>query len=196
MTSWWQKNLQTRMTDFSSWIGDFNKNDKIYCRKYVATQGYKSLIDCGCGLATEFFGYKNDNYDINYTGLDSCQFLIERNKEQNITMIEAELESPLSILDSSYECVYCREVLEHLSYYENAIKEFIRIGQKEIIISWFIKPDSKEDEINYWDIEDLFHNKYNIEKLEKFILDNPKVDSLFWKQVSEKENILHIKLKV
>lgn len=195
MTSWWQKNLQTRIDDFSSWIGDFNKNDKIYCRKYVAEKNYKSLIDCGCGLATEYFGYKHDNYDINYTGLDSCRFLIERNEQQGINMINAELEALLPIRDSFYECVYCREVLEHLSYYETAIKEFIRIGQKEVIISWFIKPDSKDDEINYWDVEDLFHNKYNIEKLEKFILDNSKVDSLFWKEVSEKENILHIKLK-
>lgn len=195
MTSWWNKNVQNRLDDFKGWIGDLTHPTKLYCRQYVASKGYKTIIDCGCGIATEYYGYKQDGTQIEYTGLDSCSFLVKMNQNQGIPMIEAELEGELPVPDNSYECVYCREVIEHLSYYEKTINEFIRIAAKEVLISWFIKPENEEEEINYWTEEDLYHNKYNKEKLEKFILSNPKVDRIEWVEVTEKENILHIRLK-
>lgn len=195
MTTWWNKNAETRIDDLKSWIGDFNKPDKIYCRTYVAGKGYKTIIDCGCAISTESAGYKHDNYEIDYTGLDSCKYLVELNRANGIKMIEAELEAKLPIKDNAFEVVYCREVMEHLSYYETTINEFIRIGQKEIIISWFMKPHETGDEIHYWDGEDLYHNVYNREKLEHYIKLNSKVDKLFWHTISDKENILHILLK-
>lgn len=192
MTTWWNKNVKNRINDFEGWIGDHNQPTKLYCRKYVASKSYKDIIDCGCGVATEYYGYKSDAYDIKYTGLDSCTHLIELNRDRNINMIEAELEKDLPIEDNSYECVYCRGVIEHLSYYKKAIDEFIRIGKKEVLIGWFINPDDKEDQINYWEEEDLYHNKYNINNLEDFILSNPKVNQLFWQDINEKESVLHI----
>lgn len=195
MTSWWNKNVEKRMEDFKSWIEDHNEPSKKYCRKYVADKNYRQIIDCGSGLASEYFGYINDNYSINYTGLDSCKYLIELNANKGINMIEAELNNELPLEDGSYECVYCREVIEHLPYYETAINNMIRIGNKEVIICWFIKPAEVPDDINYWKEEDLYHNKYNLEKLEKFILSNPKVSSISWKDISDKKNVLHIYLK-
>jgi ubiquinone/menaquinone biosynthesis C-methylase UbiE len=195
MTTWWNKNVEARIGDFKSWIGDYNKDTKIYCRNYVANKKYKTIIDCGCGVATEYYGYKSDKYEINYTGLDSCKYLIDLNINQGINMIYAELEKPLPIEDNLYDCVYCREVIEHLPYYEKTINSFIRIAKKEIIIVWFLKPHLSPDKFNYWYQEDLYHNQYNIEELEKFILSNQKVDGLFWKDFKEKESVLHIILK-
>lgn len=180
MTSWWNKNAETRMNDFKSWVGDFNQASKVYCRKYVADKQYKTIIDCGCGLATDYYGFKNDKYEINYTGLDSCGFFVNSNKENGITMIEAELEKDLPITNDSYEVVYCREVLEHLSHYEKTLTELIRIASKEVLVVFFIKPDHSEENINYWTEEDLYHNKYNKEKLETFLANSPKVDKLSW----------------
>lgn len=179
MTTWWNKNAETRMNDFKSWVGDFNQASKVYCRKYIADKQYKTIIDCGCGLATDYYGFKDDNYEVNYTGLDSCKFFVNSNRDNGITMIEAELEENLPISDNSYEIGYCREVLEHLPYYEHTLKELIRISSKEVLIVFFIEPGSDEY-INYWGEEDLYHNKYNKEKLETFIMSNPKVDKLFW----------------
>lgn len=180
MTDWWNKNAENRIDDFKSWIGDFNQPSKVYCRKYIVEKQYKNIIDCGCGLATDYFGFKNDGSDINYTGLDSCKYFINLNKECGITMVEAELIKNLPLADDSYDCVYCREVIEHLPYYEKTINEFIRIAKKEIVIVFFIKPDNREDLVNYWEEEDLYHNRYNKEKLELFILNNIKVDKLLW----------------
>lgn len=195
MTSWWNKNSEKRIDDFKSWVGDFNQPSKIYCRKYVSEKKYKSIIDCGCGLASEYYGYKNDKYNIQYTGLDSCKYFISNNSTNNINMIEAELEQPLPIVDSKYDVVYSREVLEHLSCYENTISEFIRIAKKEVLIVFFIKPTDLDEQINYWDEEDLYHNVYNKQKMENFIKTNIKVDRLVWDDLSEKECVLHIILK-
>ncbi len=204
MTSWWNKNINddsnNRRADFASWLKDYSEENRVYCRNYIAQKGYKTFLDCGCGLAIEYYGFKHDNYDINYTGLDSCKHLIQSNIDLGINMIEAELEQKLPIEDNSYECVYARAIMEHLSYYETAISEFIRVGSKEIIISWFIKPDEKDDEINYWEDEDLYHNKYNLGKLEQFLLSNNKVDDILWKEIEnashpDLKTVLHIILK-
>jgi ubiquinone/menaquinone biosynthesis C-methylase UbiE len=194
MTSWWNNNVEKRINDFKSWVCDFNHPAKVHCRKYVAEQKYKSILDCGCGIATEYYGYKNDSYDIKYTGLDSCKFFVEKNLKDGITMIESELENDLPIKQKTYDVVYCREVLEHLSYYEKTLSELIRVAKKEVIVGFFIKPTEDDDNISYWEEEDLYHNKYNLSKLESFIKSNPRFDSLFWEEV-EKESILHIKLK-
>lgn len=183
MTTWWNKNVKERMSDFKFWIGNHNKPSKIYCRKHIANEQYKSVIDCGCGLATEYYGFKKDNYDINYTGLDSCKYLVDLNRTHGITMIEAELNKDLEIPDTSYEVVYCRAVLEHLPYYEKCLNEFIRIGAKEVVVVWFIIPGDEPDYINYWDIEDLYHNKYNREKINQLLIANPKVESFYWQNV-------------
>lgn len=187
MTSWWNKNVESRMDDFKEWIGDYNQPSKVYCRSHVTKKKYKTLIDCGCGLATDFYGFKAaDNFEIEYTGLDSCKFLVDLNRNNGISMIESELEIDLPILDSLYDCVYCREVLEHLSAYEKTVSELIRIGSKEVMIVFFIKPtENVEDEINYWQEEDLYHNKYSKSKLEQFILANPKVEKIEWVDVSD-----------
>jgi ubiquinone/menaquinone biosynthesis C-methylase UbiE len=191
MTSWWNKNVENRMNDFKIWVGDSDQPSKTYCRNYIINKQYKNIIDCGCGLAADYFGFQKDKYEINYTGLDSCKYFVNLNKEKGISMIDAELESDLPISDNAYECVYCREILEHLSYYEKTISEFIRISSKEVIVVFFIEPE--KEEINYWEEEDLYHNKYDKEKLEKFILSIKKVDNIFWESIddfSERKDIL------
>lgn len=195
MTTWWNNNVKDKMNDFESWVGGFSHPTKVYCRKHVVDQKYQSILDCGCGLATEYYGYKNDKYQIQYTGLDSCQYLIDEHRSNGIEMIEAELEKDLPIADNLYECVYCREVIEHLSFYEKCINEMIRVAKKEVLIAWFIKPGDTIEQINYWESEDLYHNVYNYNKLNNFILDNPKVNKIQWHDLDEKFSILHIFLK-
>lgn len=149
MASWWNSNVEKRIRDFISWTGGFNQPSKVHCRNYIVKNQYKSVIDCGCGLATDYFGFKHDGHEIDYTGLDSCKYLIKYNIDRGMKMIDAELTKKLPIKDNSYECVYCREVLEHLPYYEKTLKEFVRIATKEVIVVFFIKPLSE----NEWEAE-------------------------------------------
>lgn len=195
MTSWWNKNIENRIDDFKSWVGSYDKPAKKMIRNHVIEKKYKSILDCGCGLASEYYGYKNDDYKIRYVGMDSCDKFVEINSESGIKMIKAELEENFNIVDNSYDCVFCKDVLEHLKDYKNTLSEMIRVAKKEVIVGWFIKPINDEERINYWDQEDLYHNEYNINELESFIKENEKVLSFEWVNVDNKEFNLHIYLK-
>lgn len=193
-SDWWNKHVKDRFDEFNNWLGDHDQITKAWCRKYIASQGYKSIVDIGSGAASEYYGYKHDQYDIDYTGLDSCKHLIEFNQGKGIKMVEGNLEDPLPLLDNSYEVVYCRGVLEHLTNYKIAINEFIRSAEKEVVIGWFIKPGNEEDQINYWEEEGLYHNKYNKQKIEELLKNNTKVKSFNWHEINDQENVLLIKL--
>lgn len=194
MTSWWNNNINNRMDDFKSWVGSHDKESKKNIRQHVIKKKYKSILDCGCGLASEYYGYKSDNFDISYTGLDSCDKFVEINNENGINVIKCELESNFNLDDNSFDCVFCKDVLEHLSDYKITLSEMIRVAKKEVIIGWFITPNDNETKINYWQEEDLYHNEYNKQELENFIISNSKVSKIEWKFINEKESNLHIKL--
>ena len=199
MTTWWNNNINNkddnRADDFLSWIKGFNEEDRIYCRKYIVEHEYKSMLDVGCGLCVEYYGFKNDGYHIEYTGLDSCKHFIETNSKDGINIIEAEIEEKFPIDDNIYDCVYARDILEHLSHYRKTVNELIRVAKEEVIINWFIKPGYDPTHINYWEDEDLYHNKYNYNNLEKFVLSNPKVEKIFWRDINFSKTVLHIILK-
>lgn len=196
MTTWWNKNIpDKRLEEFEAWIKDGVQSDRVYCRKYIAEKNYQSILDCGCGLAIDYYGFKESDYPINYVGLDSCHYLVNLHRSKGIQMIDAELDNPLPVEENSFECAYGREIMEHLQYYRRTLDELIRIATKEVIISWFIRPDHEPEDIRYRKDEDLFHNKYNIDQLEKFVLSNDKVEDISWHEPNEKHMVLHIKMK-
>jgi 2-polyprenyl-3-methyl-5-hydroxy-6-metoxy-1,4-benzoquinol methylase len=197
MTDWWNKNVESRIDDFKKWLEDDKALDTQYCRDYIAKNNYKSMLDCGSGFCVNYHAFKDCGYDIEYTGVDSCKYLIETNKGINI--VDANLEDKLPI-DGPYDIVYSRSVAEHLKCYETFINEMIRLAKHEVIIIFFITPSDKEDFIDYWEAEDLYHNHYNKEKLENFIKSNTKVDTIHWNRDFEdggqyNKTILHVNIK-
>ncbi len=197
-SNWWNEHLKEGSKDleeFANWIKGYDQPTKNYCRKYVISKKYKSIVDCGSGLAAEYFGYKSENSDIDYTGLDSCDFLIEKNKEVGIKMIKGDLEEALPLKDNQFEVVYCKAVLEHLRTPYIALKEFIRAAEKEVIIGWFIKPGDEPSKINYWEAENLYHNIYSKKEIEDFLRSQPKVKDFKWHNINKNENVLHIYMK-
>jgi ubiquinone/menaquinone biosynthesis C-methylase UbiE len=177
MTDWWNKNVENRIDDFKKWLEDDTALDTLYCREHIISKQYTSILDCGSGFCVNFHAFKDLNYNIKYTGVDSCKYLIKTNEGTNI--IDADLENTLPI-DELYDVVYTRSVLEHLKYYETIVSEMIRLAKYEVIIIFFITPSEKEDFIDYWEAEDLYHNHYNKDKLESFIKANEKVKNLEW----------------
>jgi len=196
-SNWWNNHLKDGSKDlaeFADWIKGYDQPTKNYCRKYVISKKYKTIVDCGSGLAAEYFGYKSENSEIDYTGLDSCDYLIETNKKAGVKMVKGDLEEELPLKDNQFEVVYCKAVLEHLRTPFVALKEFIRAAEKEVLIGWFIKPDNKPSKINYWEAENLYHNKYNKKEIEDFLQSQQKVKSFKWHNINKRENVLHIYL--
>lgn len=190
--TWWDNNLETQMEIFKTWIGDFNAQSKIKIRKHVFEKNYKSIADFGCGVATEYYGYKNDGYKIDYIGIDSSVILNEKNNSEGVPMILSDVDNvPLD--DNSYEVSFSRHVWEHQPSYKPCLDEMIRVAEKEVIHVFFIKPNVEI--INYDPSQNLYHNTFDKNEIEKYCYENNKVKRVYWLDINEQECSIHIELK-
>ena len=192
--TWWEKNLENQMGEFRLWIGDYKAESKVFCRKYIASKGYKSILDCGCGVCTEYYGYKNDGYPIEYKGVDATPKLVALGLKNGIDVVEGYLEA-LPAADASVDVCYIRHILEHLPYYGDAINEAMRVAAKEVVICWFIKPDDQPDLVNYDATNNLYHNRYNIDGVLNLIQAHPRFESCETQDINAQESLFKIKLK-
>lgn len=191
--TWWDNNLDTHMDIFKQWIGDYNAESKVKIRNHVISKKYKSLVDFGCGIATEYYGYKNDGYEIDYLGIDSSKILHEKNTNDGVPMMLSDVDNtPLK--NNSYEISFSRHVWEHQPSYKSCLDEMIRVASKEVIHIFFIKPNI-EEVINYNSESNLYHNTFNKSEIEKYCYENKKVKNVYWLDINQQECSIHIELK-
>jgi ubiquinone/menaquinone biosynthesis C-methylase UbiE len=193
---WWEKNLEHKLDHFTIWLGDVNADSRVKMKQYIKNKGYKSLLDIPCGLCTEYFSYLKDGIKIDYYGVDITENLVKRAESQHINVKQGSIEN-IPFADSSVEICYARHILEHLDYYKLAVNELIRVAAKEVSIIFFMKPTENKDIIDQAMVDGalLYHNHYNKTKLEDFIKANNKVDSFYWQDLNNNENVIHIYLK-
>lgn len=192
--TWWDTNLPNRMEEFTSWIGSSAAASKVYLREHIKQMNYKSVIDLGCGPATEYAALKKDIPDIVYLGVDSSKVLCEKNKKEGIPILLASAEST-GLQDNYAECVFSRHVLEHQPDFKDTLKEMLRLAAKEAIHIFFIPPTKGKGIISHDKKENLYHNQYNEKEIEAFLLSSPKVISFKWEKLQQ-EIVLHIKVSV
>ena len=196
--TWWDNNLSTHMNKFLGWVGESDAESKVFFRNIIKTSQikFKNCLDIGCGPATEYLGFRQDNIDMAYTGVDSSVILNNINIEKGIPMIQAEGHS-VPVNDSSYDLVFSRHVLEHQLSFEPILEEMIRISSTLVAHTFFIKPTDQPQELIWRKSEkdNLYHTRYNIKDFENFLNSNIKVDRFEWQEVNSKENILLIWIK-
>jgi len=132
--SYWQTNLD--LQDFKEFCGDYNSPFKQEAREHVIKKGYDSILDVGAGVFSEYYGFKDAGYDIDYTATDITPKYVEYGKERGINVVQCHLES-MPFEENSFECCYCFDVLNHQVEYETGIRELLRVTEKEVIISFF-----------------------------------------------------------
>lgn len=193
---WWENALGECATfdTFESWLGDENAPSRSAMRRTVLEKDYRSILDIPCGICMDYYGLKSHGINIQYLGMDITPKLIRLAEQQEIPAVLGSIESiPLS--DSSFDLVYARHILEHLSGYELALNELVRVAKREVLIVFFIKPnDSEEDEIKAPLIDGypIYHNCYSRSRLEERLKAYQKVTSWTWETVSANEEILHL----
>lgn len=192
--TWWDDNLSTRFDEFASWIGSSESISKVFFRKYVKNKQYKSLIDLGCGTATEFFAYGKEYPELSYLGVDSSQFLYDRNTKLGVPMWMSPAEKT-GLPDNHSEVVFSRHVLEHQPKFQPVLEEMIRLASKEAIHIFFIPPGENAEHIGYDPSQNLYHNRYNKSDIEKFLKANEKVQSFEWIEISKEECAISILIK-
>jgi ubiquinone/menaquinone biosynthesis C-methylase UbiE len=189
--TWWDNHLPTRFEEFISWVGPSNNISKVFFRNYVKNKQYKSLIDLGCGNATEFFAYQKEYPELSYLGIDSSVFLYNTNTSLGVNMWNSPAENT-GLLDNHSEVVFSRHLLEHQPQFQPVLKEMIRLASKEAIHVFFIPPKDNPEHIGYDSSQNLYHNRYNKNDIETFVKGNEKIQSFKWIKISEEECALSI----
>lgn len=124
----------------------------------------KSLLDVGCGkgVPVEFINRKHRYFVI---GLDAFAPYLNECKKKRIhdTYVQADVRQ-LPFADSTFDCVLCLEVLEHLEKKdgEKLLSELERIASREVILS---TPVGNYKQDNY-DDNPLQEHKYIWEPME------------------------------
>lgn len=197
-SGWWDYCLGNTVPyeRFAQWLGDIDAPSRLAARKYIALKKYASVLDVPSGLCIDYFGFKKDHISTAYQGLDFSTKLVSLAQRNGIQVTLGDIEQ-MPFEDNSFDLVYCRHILEHLTYYEQAIKEAIRVAKKEVLIVFFIKPHEKDDIIDksVLDGHTVYHNTYSQNKFARYVLSHEKVDRIVWENVNDKENIAHIILK-
>lgn len=196
---WWEKNLKIDETfdTFAGWLGGIDAPSRNRALNHINDKGYQSILDVPCGLCVDYFIIKKMNFQITYTGLDITEELVTRSNLLGINSILGDIEN-IPFANNQFDVSYARHILEHLDNYEQAIIELVRVSKKEVLIVFFIKPTAEDDDIiNLAEDRNclLYHNCYSRSKLERFLSELYKINSIEWENVNENEEMLHIYLK-
>lgn len=192
--TWWDDNLanKQKFNEYLGWLGDRQADSRVFILDNIKELEIKSIADFGCGPCVDYFSLKEDGYEFDYLGIDSCIHLAEVNTSKDIPFLNSSVEKT-SLADNSYELSYSRHLFEHLPSYKDVLKEMIRVSSKYVVHIFFIKP-SEEEKINYWQEENLYHNQYDKIDIEKYLEQNEKVESFEWMDINDKENALVVSL--
>ena len=167
----WDKNNNAQKIEIE-WHN--SETEQIH-RENVANAIFKNLLpndkvlDAGCGSG-EVYKYLKallENTNISYMGIDgSLDFLkLSRSK---FPEVQFELQNlyGLSLLSDSFDVVYCIDVLQHCNYYEQVIKELLRVTKRVLIIRTWLN-GKEDDNLNFND--EFYNNIYSKDKLIKFL---------------------------
>ncbi len=128
MANWWDHNTDDEQ--MLRGVGDYNAKTKKIAREHIKSKGYKSILDCGAGLCSEYDGYKNDGYEIDYHAIDECKKFVKNASERGINIKIGSMENMVQYRNALFDVVYIRHVLEHLNHAYNAISESVRLAKK------------------------------------------------------------------
>jgi ubiquinone/menaquinone biosynthesis C-methylase UbiE len=189
--TWWNENIKSQINVFKNWVGDETAESKRYAAKYLRSKQYNTFLDVGCGTATMSKCLLDHKLALQYTGVDSCDYLINLGKEHGIDIINSDVRNMNNILTSSYDFGFSRHVFEHQESFNPALSELIRVSKYEACHIFFIKP-SETQLIHYNSNNNLYHNTYSIHDINAFLQNNKKVNYWEWVNINKGEVALHI----
>ncbi|MBF0554499.1 MAG: class I SAM-dependent methyltransferase [Nitrospirae bacterium] len=160
---WWEKNVKSRYNEFVSWLGNNQNSTRLWIKDFIINNGVKSILDTACGPCIDYEVLKPTC--IKYSGIDSTSVLVDMAKLRGIDVSHGNIEE-LPFNDNSFDMVYGRHILEHLEYYEKAIKESVRCSKKYVAYTFFLE---HKDEDIFRVNEGAYANSYNLNKMRDFI---------------------------
>jgi 2-polyprenyl-3-methyl-5-hydroxy-6-metoxy-1,4-benzoquinol methylase len=187
--NWWEDKIPEKKWEdtFRGWVGDENAASRLHLKKYLTEMKgqVNSILECGCAFSVDSGWIPK--LGIKYSAIDFTQVFVDDCAGRGLDVAQSSIED-IKKADEEYDIVYCRHVLEHLSYYEKALKEMIRVAKKEVIVIFFI-PLQEVEQIIFNEEMKLNHNRYALDRLMNFLKDY-KVEYKMIDGINE--SILHI----
>jgi len=139
---------QTSDVDYMRMEGrDTHPSYDWFNRRLAELYGDKVIdfLDCGVMSGTTYTKLKDVSPPCNYTGIDIGESLLESCRSR---FPEAQWKQ-MSVMDlhfpsGTFDVVNCRHLLEHLPYYETAVREMFRVARQHVAICFFQVPRDPE----------------------------------------------------
>ncbi len=146
--TWWDASLnESNMAWFREAVGDVDHPVRVIIRDFLKSFDQQiSLLDLGCGPCIEYEGYRKDSINVDYTGVDSSEFLLQTAKIRNPEMKVILSDFQTNLEDESFDVVLVRHILEHQEDFTRVIKEAVRLSKRYVIVVTF--REGKETIIN------------------------------------------------
>jgi len=171
---------------FGLWMtGPFSKNREEV--RELFSKEAETILDVACGAGPEYFGLQKSRPDLKYTGLDITPRLVSYCQSKGINVV---LGTANNILfnDSSFDIVHSRHSLEHMKDFRDALSEFIRVAQKNVFVSFFIKPLEGFKKISKVEPNsdlDFYNNQYDKLEIQDFLNAITKVSTYQWVDIHD-----------
>lgn len=140
-------NDEEKFNHFKKQLQRVNESRLWILDKLTELKKVKNVLEiaCGPGIDIEFLEKEyGENLPFSYTGLDYTPKFIEMLKEKypQHTFVEADaMDVPFE--DKTFDVVYTRHSLEHVSDPHKELDEMFRLAKKYLIIGWFRLVDTE-----------------------------------------------------
>lgn len=186
--SWWDNNVEKGV--FKRWVKGKNAPTRKMVREHILSKGYTNVLDVGAGMCEDYFAFIEAGGMVHYSAVDITDMFIEQAQHTGIHIYKTDAGN-LPFEDNSFDIAYCRHVIEHMPYYEDALNEMIRVSRSEVIVTFFLP---MEDTEVIKKNNELHHNIYSKEKMISFLMKSAKVYDVSFEAVGDEE-IMYISLK-
>lgn len=139
-------------------------------RRILRELNPKSILDAGCGPATELKGYREHGIDLNYVGLDWSFYMLGMARERfpDTVFIRGDVED-MHFNNNDFQAVLLKHILEHLQDYKTAVQESVRVAEDFVIIDFFHRLLPFNIDVHLNDRRGFWNNWYSRSRFEEFL---------------------------
>ncbi|MFI5726990.1 class I SAM-dependent methyltransferase [Streptomyces cyaneofuscatus] len=103
------------------------------------------LLDVGVMSGVTYEELRKASLPTAYTGIDIGQAIVQDCQAKHPEAAWHQMSvTDLAFSDARFDVVNCRHVLEHLPYYETAVREMFRVARRHVVLCFFQPPREPE----------------------------------------------------
>ncbi len=167
---YWDHAQRQEFDDLVGLLSNINDPERVEIRRILRERSVRSLLDAGCGPATELLGYKQERLPLAYTGLDQSQSMLELccKRHPEAAFVRGALDD-MPFADRGFDAVLLKHVLEHQSDYPDVVREAVRVARRLVVINFFHRLLPLGRDIHLKDRRGFWNNWYSRRRFEAFL---------------------------